>query len=69
MSKNPVIFIHGLWIHASAWQPWQDLFGEHGHAGSAPGGPAMPTPWPPPAPTPRPSTVSASTRSWTTTPH
>lgn len=23
---NPVIFIHGLWIHASAWQPWIDLF-------------------------------------------
>ena len=39
MSKNPVIFIHGLWIHASAWQPWQDLFGEHGYPASAPGWP------------------------------
>jgi pimeloyl-ACP methyl ester carboxylesterase len=36
---NPVIFIHGLWIHASAWQPWVDLFAEHGYAVSAPGWP------------------------------
>ncbi|HEX5143536.1 MAG TPA: alpha/beta fold hydrolase [Mycobacterium sp.] len=36
---NPVIFIHGLWIHASAWQPWLDLFAEHGYAVSAPGWP------------------------------
>ncbi|MGO9927009.1 MAG: hypothetical protein ACLPLP_13015 [Mycobacterium sp.] len=21
---NPVIFIHGLWIHSSAWEPWLD---------------------------------------------
>ena len=34
---NPVIFIHGLWIHASAWQPWLDLFAERGYAASAPG--------------------------------
>lgn len=36
---NPVIFIHGLWIHASAWQPWLDLFAERGYAASAPGWP------------------------------
>lgn len=36
---NPVIFIHGLWIHASAWQPWMDLFTERGYAVSAPGWP------------------------------
>lgn len=36
---NPVIFIHGLWIHASAWQPWMDLFAERGYAVSAPGWP------------------------------
>lgn len=36
---NPVIFIHGLWIHASAWQPWMDLFAERGYVVSAPGWP------------------------------
>ena len=36
---NPVIFIHGLWIHSSAWQPWLDLFGSCGYAASAPGWP------------------------------
>ncbi|MFE7406801.1 alpha/beta hydrolase [Isoptericola sp. NPDC057559] len=39
MSKTPVVFIHGLWIHATAWQPWIDLFAEHGYAPSAPGWP------------------------------
>lgn len=38
MPKN-VVFIHGLWIHASAWRPWQDLFEVHGYATSAPGWP------------------------------
>lgn len=36
---NPVIFIHGLWIHSSAWQPWLDLFADRGYAVSAPGWP------------------------------
>ena len=36
---NPVVFVHGLWIHASAWQPWADLFTERGYAVSAPGWP------------------------------
>ncbi len=36
---NPVVFIHGLWIHASAWQPWMDLFTERGYSTSAPGWP------------------------------
>jgi pimeloyl-ACP methyl ester carboxylesterase len=36
---NPVIFIHGLWIHSSAWQPWQELFTERGYSVSAPGWP------------------------------
>jgi len=39
VKPNPVIFIHGLWIHASAWQPWMDLLVEHGYAVSAPGWP------------------------------
>jgi pimeloyl-ACP methyl ester carboxylesterase len=39
MSKTPVVFIHGLWIHSSAWAPWIDLFAEHGYDPSAPGWP------------------------------
>jgi pimeloyl-ACP methyl ester carboxylesterase len=35
----PVLFIHGLWIHSSAWRPWQDLFEASGYATSAPGWP------------------------------
>ena len=22
----PVVFIHGLWIHSDAWQPWIELY-------------------------------------------
>ena len=35
----PVLFIHGLWIHATAWAPWQQLFESRGYATSAPGWP------------------------------
>jgi non-heme chloroperoxidase len=38
-SGYPVVFIHGLWIHASAWQPWIDLFAEHGYQGINPSWP------------------------------
>jgi pimeloyl-ACP methyl ester carboxylesterase len=37
--SNPVIFIHGLWIHATAWQPWLDLFENNGYEVYAPGWP------------------------------
>jgi pimeloyl-ACP methyl ester carboxylesterase len=37
--QNPVVFIHGLWIHATSWQPWQDLFSQAGYTTSAPGWP------------------------------
>lgn len=30
MSKKTVVFIHGLWIHASSWQPWMQFFNENG---------------------------------------
>jgi pimeloyl-ACP methyl ester carboxylesterase len=36
---HPVIFIHGLWIHSAAWQPWLELFQNNGYAVSAPGWP------------------------------
>lgn len=35
----PVLFIHGLWLHASSWQPWADLFAREGYQPLAPGWP------------------------------
>jgi pimeloyl-ACP methyl ester carboxylesterase len=31
MSAQPVVFIHGLWIHSSAWEPWAALYREEGY--------------------------------------
>src|SRR6195952_3649474 len=42
MAANPVLFIHGLWLHASSWQPWIELFSEAGYEASAPGWPGDP---------------------------
>lgn len=39
MPAYPVIFIHGLWLHASSWDPWITLFAERGYDPSAPGWP------------------------------
>ncbi|PYY36425.1 alpha/beta hydrolase [Curtobacterium sp. MCBD17_030] len=36
---TPVVFVHGLWIHSTSWQPWMDLFTEAGYAPAAPGWP------------------------------
>ncbi|MEU8242832.1 alpha/beta fold hydrolase [Actinoplanes missouriensis] len=41
-TSTPVIFIHGLWLHASSWQPWIDVFREAGYDPSAPGWPGDP---------------------------
>jgi len=38
-TKRPVVFIHGLWLHASSWQPWVELFDQAGYAATAPGWP------------------------------
>jgi pimeloyl-ACP methyl ester carboxylesterase len=38
-AKTPVVFIHGLWLHASSWAPWQERFREAGYEPSAPGWP------------------------------
>jgi non-heme chloroperoxidase len=32
MKKRTIVFIHGLWIHSSAWKPWMDFFDQHGYA-------------------------------------
>jgi pimeloyl-ACP methyl ester carboxylesterase len=36
---KPVVFIHGLWLHASSWGPWVELFTQHGYDPIAPGWP------------------------------
>jgi len=37
-----VVFVHGLWLHASSWGPWLELFQEAGYAPTAPGWPGDP---------------------------
>jgi len=39
---TPVLFIHGLWLHATSWQPWIELFEAAGYRASAPGWPGDP---------------------------
>ena len=40
--KTPVVFIHGLWLLSSSWQPWRDLFEGEGYATLAPAWPDDP---------------------------
>jgi pimeloyl-ACP methyl ester carboxylesterase len=30
--KRTVVFVHGLWLHASCWAPWEERFGEAGYS-------------------------------------
>ncbi len=39
---TPVVFIHGLWLHSTSWQPWAELFEKSGHATSMPEWPGVP---------------------------
>jgi pimeloyl-ACP methyl ester carboxylesterase len=39
---RPAIFIHGLWLHATSWGPWLDLFRDSGYDPVAPGWPNEP---------------------------
>ena len=41
-NRRPVIFIHGLWLHATSWNRWLDLFRSAGYDPAAPGWPAEP---------------------------
>jgi pimeloyl-ACP methyl ester carboxylesterase len=38
----PVLFIHGLWLHARSWDSWVDHFTAAGYDASAPGWPGDP---------------------------
>ena len=40
--KTPVVFIHGLWLHATSWQPWMEMFTAAGYEPAAPGWPGVP---------------------------
>ena len=37
--RTPVLFIHGLWLHASSWAPWMQRFRDAGYEPVAPGWP------------------------------
>src|SRR6516225_12110565 len=39
LTGSPVVFVHGLWLHASSWDPWVEFFREAGYVPSAPGWP------------------------------
>jgi pimeloyl-ACP methyl ester carboxylesterase len=41
-TRTPVMFIHGLWLHAGSWGDWVKLFGDAGYAAFAPGWPNEP---------------------------
>ena len=41
-ASTPVLFIHGLWLHARSWDSWLDHFTHAGYAASAPGWPGDP---------------------------
>ena len=31
MAKTPVMFVHGMWLHSTSWQPWADRFQAAGY--------------------------------------
>jgi len=40
--RTSVVFIHGLWLHATSWAPWVGLFRDAGYEPIAPGWPGDP---------------------------
>jgi pimeloyl-ACP methyl ester carboxylesterase len=38
-SRRPVVFIHGLWLHATSWNRWLELYRDAGYEPIAPGWP------------------------------
>ena len=39
LGRAPVVFVHGLWLHADSWNPWIDAFSQAGYSASAVGWP------------------------------
>ncbi len=42
MAKRNIVFIHGLWLHASSWEPWAEFFRARGYDSVHPGWPGEP---------------------------
>ena len=40
--RQPVVFVHGLWLLSSSWDRWRQLFEENGYTTLAPGWPDDP---------------------------
>lgn len=40
--KQPVVFVHGLWLLPNSWDPWREVFEEAGYVTAAPGWPDDP---------------------------
>jgi non-heme chloroperoxidase len=40
--QQPVVFVHGLWLLASSWDAWRELFEANGYSTIAPGWPDDP---------------------------
>src|SRR6266508_3567976 len=40
--RQPVVFVHGLWLLPSSWDRWAALFEEHGYVALTPGWPDDP---------------------------
>jgi pimeloyl-ACP methyl ester carboxylesterase len=38
-TKNPIVFVHGLWLHQTSWEPWEEYFGRAGYPVYSPGWP------------------------------
>ena len=41
-TRKTVVFIHGLWLHATSWTAWTELFESAGYTCLAPGWPGIP---------------------------
>ena len=41
-TRTPIMFIHGLWLHATSWGNWIKFFGDAGYNAFAPGWPDEP---------------------------
>jgi non-heme chloroperoxidase len=40
--RVPVVFIHGLWLHSTSWEPWAELFRAAGYDPLTPEWPGVP---------------------------
>jgi non-heme chloroperoxidase len=43
VEATPVVFVHGLWLLSSSWQPWREVFEAAGYTTIAPGWPDDPS--------------------------